>query len=179
MVTRYISGLKKVYLVSIELMIWSLGAASIATGLVAGVFLSFSDFTMRSMKMATPEAGSQVMQILNREVFRSIFIVLLIGMSAISAASGIAAYIWPPTVGALLVMAGSLSFVLGVFLATMLGNVPKNEKLAALPDGGPEAQSYWPTYYSGWMFWNHVLTAFSFITAVLYLVAAIRMALAV
>ena len=59
---------------STELIIWSLCAASIATGLVGGVFLS-------------------------------IFIVLLIGMTAISAAIGIAAYIWPPTVGAAVSMA--------------------------------------------------------------------------
>lgn len=162
-----------------EFTIWALVAASTASSLVAGVFLSFSDFTMRSLQLATPEAGSQAMQILNREVFRSIFIVLLIGMSVISAVIGVATYLVPPSVASALIIAGSLCYVLGVFLVTMLGNVPKNNRLAALSDGGAEAQDYWPMYYSGWMFWNHVRTFFSFITAVLYIVAAVLIALSI
>lgn len=162
-----------------EFIIWSLIAASIATSLISGVFLSFSDFTMRSLRLATPEAGAQVMQILNREVFRSVFIFLFIGMAPIALAVGIWAAIWPPTVGATHLIFGSTSYVLGVFFVTMFGNVPKNERLAAVPDGSADAQSYWPTYYTGWKFWNHVRTGSSFFTAVCYAVAAISLAIAI
>ena len=162
-----------------EFTIWTLTAASLASCLVAGIFLSFSDFTMRSLRLAAPEAGTQAMQILNREVFRSILIVLLIGMSGISTVIGLVAFIWPPVAGYALVMFGSLSYVIGVFGVTMLGNVPKNQKLAAMPDGSAEAQAYWPTYYTGWMFWNHVRTFFSFVTALCYVGTAIVTALAI
>ena len=161
-----------------EFIIWSLTAASTASCLVGGVFLSFSDFTMRSLRLATPNAGTQAMQILNREVFRSIFIVLLIGLGPVTALIAALALLWPPQAGATLIILGSLSYVLGVFGVTIFGNVPKNERLASMPDGGAEAQMYWPTYYRGWMFWNHVRTVFSCVTSVCYIAAAIHLALA-
>ena len=161
-----------------EIIIWSLNAASTASCLVAGVFLSFSDFTMRSLKLATPEAASQTMQILNREVFRSAFIVLLVGMAPVAAIIGGLAVAWPPQTGLEEIILGSLSYVLGVFCVTMFGNVPKNKKLAAMADGSPEAQAYWPTYHKGWMFWNHVRMIFSLATALCYMDAAVLIAIA-
>ena len=143
---------------------------------VAGVFLSFSDFTMRSLRLATPEAGSQAMQIINREVFRSIFIVLLMGMSLLAVFGAAAILMWPPRIGAPSILAGCLVYVLGVFAVTAFGNVPKNEKLAAFPDGSSEAQAYWPTYYNGWIFWNHIRTFFSGVSAILFLVSALQQA---
>ena len=56
----------------------------IACGLVSGVFLTFSDFVMRSLDGARTAAGVEVMQVINREVFRSVFMFLLLGMSALS-----------------------------------------------------------------------------------------------
>ena len=161
-----------------ETIIWGLIAASTASFLVAGVFLSFSDFTMRSLNLATPEAASQTMQILNREVFRSAFIVFLVGMTPVAAIIGALALIWPPRTGFEEIVLGSLSYVLGVFCVTMFGNVPRNRKLAAMPDGSPQAQAYWPSYYKGWMFWNHVRMIFSLATALCYMDAAVLIAIA-
>jgi uncharacterized membrane protein len=59
----------------------------IACGLVSGVFLTFSDFVMRSSGGAKVAAGVEVMQIINREVFRTVFMFLLLGMSALSTVS--------------------------------------------------------------------------------------------
>ena len=60
--------------------VWGLIALAMATGLVAGVFLTFSDFVMKSLFAAEPAAGTEAMQIINRKVYNSIFMVLLIGM---------------------------------------------------------------------------------------------------
>lgn len=162
-----------------EAIVWSLTAASTASCLVAGVFLSFSDFTMKSLRLATPEAGSQAMQILNRVIFRSIFIVLLIGLVPVAAVIGGMAFFRPPSTGALPIVIGSLSYIFGVFFVTMFGNVPKNNRLAAMPDGSVKAQAYWPKYYTGWLFWNHIRTLFSFITALCYVAGAIAIAIAI
>ncbi|MBN35194.1 MAG: hypothetical protein CMM46_10550 [Rhodospirillaceae bacterium] len=51
--------------------------AALAGGLVAGLFLIFSDFMMRALRLATPAAGIEVMQTLNREIYRSATMVLL------------------------------------------------------------------------------------------------------
>ena len=59
-------------------------ACAVACALVAGVFLTFSDFVMRSLAGAKTAAGIESMQVINREVYRSVFIVLLLGMAAVS-----------------------------------------------------------------------------------------------
>ena len=56
----------------------------IACAVVGGVFLAFSDFVMRSLNMANATTGIEVMQVINREVFNYVFMVLLLGMSALS-----------------------------------------------------------------------------------------------
>ena len=57
-----------------------------ASAIVAGVFLTFSDFVMQSLAAANPAGGIQSMQIINRKVFKTVFMVLLLGMSALSPA---------------------------------------------------------------------------------------------
>ena len=59
-------------------------ASVIVCGVVSGVFLTFSDFVMRSLGAARTAAGVEVMQFINREVYRSVFMFLLLGMSAFS-----------------------------------------------------------------------------------------------
>ena len=57
-------------------------------------------------------------------------------------------------VAILLIIGGSLYF-LGVFIVSMVGNIPMNRALEALPQGGHAAQAYWPDYVKGWVLWNH------------------------
>ncbi|MBD3666067.1 DUF1772 domain-containing protein [Sulfitobacter aestuariivivens] len=159
-----------------SVMVWGMMGTGLASALVSGVFLSFSDFTMRSLRMADPAAGSQAMQILNREIFRSLFMVLLIGLVPVAAGIGIAVSIWTPVAGTALMLLGSVFYVFGVFGVTVLGNVPKNERLAAMPDGGVAAQAYWPDYVRTWVRWNHVRTLFSGLTAGCFVSAALLIA---
>ena len=66
---------------------WMLYASEfsvIAYALVAGVFLTFSDFVMRSLAATQPAGGIEAMQLINRKVFRTLFMVLLIGMAVVS-----------------------------------------------------------------------------------------------
>ena len=44
-----------------QIIPWLFAAASVAAGLVAGVFLTFSDFVMRSLGAAAPAAGMEAM----------------------------------------------------------------------------------------------------------------------
>ena len=68
-----------------QIILWGLVALALAAALVAGVFLTFSDFVMPSLFAAAPSAGTEAMQIINRKVYRSIFMVLLIGLIPVSA----------------------------------------------------------------------------------------------
>ena len=64
----------------------------LAYALVAGVFLAFSDFIMRSLAITNGSGGVEAMQAINREVFRWIFMALFLGMAPVSLA--IAGYAW-------------------------------------------------------------------------------------
>ena len=48
--------------------------AGFLMALLAGVFLSFSDFVMRSLAATQPAGGIEAMQQINRKVFRTLFI---------------------------------------------------------------------------------------------------------
>jgi uncharacterized membrane protein len=50
-------------------------------------------------------------------------------------------------------------------------NVPRNEALARLAPGTPEAVAYWPVYLRQWTRWNHVRAVASAASAVVYVLA--------
>ena len=56
----------------------------VAFALISGVFLAFSDFIMRALDTARPPSGIEVMQIINREVFKYVFKALFLGMAPVS-----------------------------------------------------------------------------------------------
>jgi len=71
---------------SITWMIYLCVAAALAYGLVAGVFLTFSDFIMRSLRTVAPAAGMAAMQAINRKVYGSLFLMMFMALAAVSVA---------------------------------------------------------------------------------------------
>ena len=91
---------------------------------------------------------------------------------------GFAAYAWFRLSGSgrtFILVAASI-YVITVFLVTIVGNVPMNERLAAMGHTSPEAELYWSTYGRVWTWWNHVRTAGSVVTAGCFLLAAVTFA---
>ncbi len=140
------------------------GFSAIYCWLVAGVFLAFSDFVMRSLGAIPPAQGIVAMQSINILVFRSIFAVGLIGLSLLSVlfltldlfhgqltARSIAAII----------------YLGGVALVTGTGNIPLNDELAALDPSLISAHNFWDKYQKVWVNWNHVRTVSSTLAAAL------------
>ncbi len=150
--------------------------AVIGCGVVCGIFLAFSDFVMRSLGKAKITGGIEVMQIINREVFRSLFVPLLWAMLATSI--GLAAYAYFYLAGAAshLVLAGAALYVAGVLVVTFGFNVPMNEQLDQLDCDSSEAAKYWTgTFLPRWTAWNYVRAIASGGAAVCYLLACIRL----
>jgi uncharacterized membrane protein len=146
----------------------------IACAVVGGVFLTFSDFVMRSLDTANTASGIEVMQVINREVFKYVFMALLLGMSALSLLIIGYAYFYINGPASTLIMAGGAIYLAGVFAVTVVFNVPMNNHLDAMDRSATEAASYWKnTYYPDWTFWNHVRTIASVASATCYLVACI------
>ena len=149
----------------------------IACGVVSGVFLTFSDFVMRSLDRAKSAAGVEVMQAINREVIRSVFMVLLLGMSALSPFLIGYAYFRVAGPASVLIMAGGAIYLAGVFAVTLVFNVPMNKRLDAKDYSGAEAATYWMnTYMPRWTSWNYVRAIASAGSAICYLIAGVWLA---
>lgn len=138
--------------------------AVIATGLLAGVFLTFSDFIMRSLTSARPEA----MQEINRKVYRSVFLALFFAMAGSSVLLIGGAFSTPAPASPWLIAGGGL-YLIGVFGITVFGNVPMNNRLDVLPVG--EAASYWRTFAPRWTQLNHIRTVSSTLATIAFLIA--------
>ncbi len=145
-------------------------AAVIAYALVGGVFLAFSDFIMRALSLTSGKGGVEAMQVINREVFRWVFMTLFLGMAAMSLViCGYAAISLSGPAGFLILSAG-LVYLVGCFAVTVFLNVPMNEKLAGMETSSAEAIDYWKgTYLPRWTFWNSIRTLACVISAALLL----------
>ena len=140
--------------------------------LVAGVFLSFSDFVMRALMQAPDEAGAAGMIGLNRTVYRSIFMVLLMGFVPASTALAVLAISQIEGAAMALVLGGTGAYLFGVLAVTGFGNVPMNQRLDGLSQRAAGVTGYWAEYAGRWTRLNHIRTASSAVTALSWLMAA-------
>lgn len=150
------------------------GNRIIASAVVAGVFLSFSDFVMRSLDKADRAAGIEVMQVINREVFHWVFMTLLLGMSALSPLLAGYAYFNLAGPGALLVEVGGMIYFIGVFVVSLIYNIPMNNRLDQLSHTSTKAAQYWSTtYFPKWTYWNYVRAVSACVAAICFLIAGV------
>ena len=152
------------------LFVYMVQFSIIAYSVIGGVFLAFSDFIMRSLARTSGTGGVEAMQVINREVFRWVFMGLFLGMAPVSLA--IAAYggfgLSGPA-GALIMIAG-LVYLIGCFGVTVFFNVPLNEALAGMEASTEAARDYWiETYVPRWTLWNTVRSGACALAAALLL----------
>ena len=149
----------------------------LATAIVAGIFVTFSDFVMRSLDRSARSAGIEVMQAINREVFPTLFMGLFLGLTVVSVLVGGYAALNLEAVGSVWLLTASALYLFGVFGVTAARNVPMNNHLATLDHGSDGAAHYWTTVYRpSWTFWNHFRSAASMASAGCYLMAGIVLA---
>ena len=137
------------------------GASALLMAFVSGVFLAFSDFIMRSLAAATPGAGIEAMQLINRKVLRSVFVVWLLALGPVAMGLGLYAWIAVEGPARAWFIAGTTLYVMGTFMVTILGNVPMNERLDRMAPDAAETRAYWRQYARGWTWWNHLRTVAS------------------
>ncbi|MEM7545897.1 MAG: anthrone oxygenase family protein [Pseudomonadota bacterium] len=148
----------------------ALGALTLATALVGGVFMAFSDFIMRSFAFAGPTTGTDAMQAINRQIIRSVFVPLLIALAPLSVLLALYAGVALNTPAAGWIVAGSAIYVGGAFIVTITRNVPMNNRLDAL--SAPDAADYWQIYLRDWTRWNHARSGACAVAATCYFIAS-------
>ncbi|GAB4518793.1 MAG: DUF1772 domain-containing protein [Parvularculaceae bacterium] len=148
-------------------------AFGLSAALVAGVFQSFSDFVMRGLDHAAPASGMDAMRQVNRAVFRSLFLTLLLLLTPASIAfAAYARFQIGGSAASAYLTAASVVYVVFVFFVTMFGNVPMNNKLDGQNADEPAGQNYWRRYLRDWTRLNHLRFLGSLATAILYIAAA-------
>lgn len=153
-------------------MDWVLLMAGLLMALMAGVFLSFSDFVMRGLVQAPAGAGAAGMIGLNRTVYKSVFMALLMGFVPASTALAVLAVTHMEGIAMGFTLVGTSVYLIGVLAVTGLGNVPMNQRLDGLSQRNAELTDYWVEYARRWTRLNHIRTAASALTALSWLIAA-------
>lgn len=151
------------------------GATAIYCWLIAGVFLAFSDFVMKSLGALPAPQGIAAMQSINILVFRSVF---MVGLFAICASSIFLigyTYVTAAQDTGLIVTAGLL-YIVTVMIVSIIGNIPLNNKLAALDANSNAAKTLWPQYLVRWVRWNHIRTIGAATSAAMLTLATFQLA---
>ncbi len=153
----------------------SLWFAAIGCGLMAGVYFTFSAFVMKALAQIPATQGIKAMQSINKVIVSSAFLPLFSGTSIAGLVlMGLSPLFWD-TGNSFFAAAGGTVYVLGMFVCTMVFNVPLNNKLAALEPNSSNAENFWQTtYLRNWTRWNHLRTAASTAASVLF-TCAIRL----
>jgi uncharacterized membrane protein len=76
--------------------------------------------------------------------------------------------------GAGYLITGSLLYLVGTILVTMLFNVPRNDALAAADPASAEGARVWTSYVTSWTAWNHVRTGAALAAAALLSIALVK-----
>jgi uncharacterized membrane protein len=141
----------------------TLGLATLATGLVAGVFYAYA-VSVNLGLAAQPDASYvATMQAINARIQNPAFFASFFG-AALFLLAALAAQIPRPRSGRFrLVALACVLYIVGGFLLTAFVNVPMNEELARIAaDASPgELAGARAAYEGPWNFWNGMRTVFS------------------
>jgi len=132
--------------------------AALGSGLMAGLFFVFSAFMMSALARLGAPQGIAAMQSVNVTILNPLFLTVFMGTALLSLITGIAA-IWNWSAeGSGWLLAGSLLYLIGIIVVTMVFNVPLNDALASVDPASGEGAALWARYLDVWVKWNHVRT---------------------
>ena len=149
-------------MISLALTIAALGA-----GLMAGVYFAFSAFIMRAFDQLGAARAADAMNAINEVILRSWFIALFFGSTLLYAILAALALFVPDMAGRWILFAAGAIYVVGMFLCTVVFNVPLNDRLAEAASEDSRKGETWPHYLEHWTRWNHLRTLCSLAAQIL------------
>ncbi len=117
--------------------------------MMAGLYFAFSTFIMSALGRIPQAHGISAMQSINATILQSLFMPLFWGttLSALALA-GFALFRLGETAATAMLAAGIL-YVVGMFVCTVVFNVPLNNALDAVDPAGAEGAAVWTRYLKG------------------------------
>jgi uncharacterized membrane protein len=137
----------------VTLLLWF---CALGCGVIAGLYFAFSTFIMTALGRIEQAHGVSAMNAINVAIQQSLFMPIFLGTTLAALVLAVMAVFRWGQPGSTAMIAGGLVYVVGMFVVTMVFNVPLNNALAAVDPGG--AQSVWARYLKDWTLWNHVRT---------------------
>jgi uncharacterized membrane protein len=150
-------------------------SAAVGTGLMGGVFFAFSSFVMRALASLPPPQGIVAMRSINITVVNPLFMAALFGSTAVCALLAIYSLASWAQRAASPILIGSLLYLVGAFLTTVLFNVPLNNALARVDPASVDGARLWARYLATWTAWNHVRAASSILASASFAFAISRL----
>ena len=126
---------------------------------MAGVFFAFSAFVMKAFARLPPGEGMAAMQSVNVAVLNPLFLAVFLGTAAACVLALVSSWLRWHDPAAVYLLVGSLLYLVGTFLVTMVFNVPKNNALAAADPASADGARLWSSYLANWTAWNHIRAA--------------------
>lgn len=114
------------------------------------------------------------MQSINVVVLNPSFLGTFIGTALVSVLMAVLAIAGRGVSAAPWFLAGALFYVVGTFLVTGLGNVPLNNRLAAVSVADPDAARVWEHYLDRWTMLNTIRTGAAAVAALLFTLGLIQ-----
>ena len=149
-------------------------ATALGCALIAGVFFAFSTFVMKALSRLPANAGIAAMQSINVMAVKSWFLGVFLGTAAACVVVGILSLRNWSHPSSQWLLAGSLAYLLGCFVVTMVFNVPRNDALATLGPAEHASATEWARYIVEWTAWNHVRALASLAGATLQIIGLIK-----
>jgi len=144
---------------------------AIGCGLMAGIYFAFSGFVMSSFARIETAAGILAMQSINDVILRSAFMPIFFGTSVGAALIAATALLNLSGTGAVLKFSAGGLYFTGMFVTTVLVNVPLNNKLGDADAYSAHGAEIWDDYLQRWTRWNHVRTITSLVSSILFFIA--------
>jgi uncharacterized membrane protein len=145
--------------------------AVLGCGLIAGVFFAFSTFVMKALAQQPPPQGIAAMQSINITAINPWFMTAFLGTAASCLFLAVSSLLKWYRPGAIYLLVGSLLYLIGTFLVTMVGNVPLNDGLAIADPNSTDGAKLWANYLTQWTFWNHVRTVAAIAATTMFSIA--------
>lgn len=149
-------------------------SALLGSALVGGIFFTFSSFVMKALARVPAPEGISAMQSINVVVINRSFFGAFFGTALLCLAAAGLALTSLDRASSVFLVAGALLYIVGTLLVTVIGNVPLNDRLAAVAATETSARLVWQDYLERWTTWNHVRTAAAMAAALLFTLGLVQ-----
>jgi uncharacterized membrane protein len=150
-------------------------AASLGSGMMAGLFFVFSVAVMDALGRVPRAQGVLAMQSINQEILNPWFFTLFFGTGALGLLLSIIVLLDGRGAEVGYLIAATLLYIGGGIAVTIVRNVPLNDALAAADPASNETAALWSRYLDVWTRWNHIRTLACAAASILFMLAACEM----